>query len=204
MIDLRNMDNMELMKEFPDKHFDLAIVDPPYGINVNQFNMGSRKTVEPDKKDGKNWDGAIPSPEYFVELMRVSKNQIIWGGNFFGLPANKHYVIWDKGESMYGRSFSECEYAWGSIDEFPRIFKQNPMQLDRIHICQKPVKLYKWILENYAKPTDKILDTHLGSGSIAIACHYFGCDLIGSELDPDYYAAMMKRFTQETSQMSFL
>ena len=196
MLDLRNMDCMELMRQYPDKHFDLAIVDPPYGIGVNSMNMGSRKTVTPTKK---SWDNAIPDSLYFSELFRVSKNQIIWGGNYFDLPKNQYFAIWDKGETMYGRDFAECEFAWVRTGG-TRIKKINPMQLDRFHPTQKPVALYRWLLSNYAKPGDLILDTHLGSGSIAIACHDLGFDLVGSELDADYFAAMNERISRHTAQ----
>lgn len=196
-MDLRNCDNMELMAEFPDNYFDLAIVDPPYGIDVNKMNMGGRKTVKPNKD--KTWDNGIPDCSYFKELFRVSKNQIIWGGNYFPLEQSQYFAIWDKGESMYGRSFAECEYAWVRSGG-TRIKKINPMQLGRFHPTQKPVDLYKWLLQSYAKEGDKILDTHLGSGSIAIACHYMGFDLTGCELDKDYFEAMNKRIKLETAQ----
>ena len=110
--------------------------------------------------------------------------------------------MWDKGESMYGRSFAECEQAWTSFDMSARIYKKSPNDNFRIHPTQKPVSLYRWILENYAKPGQRILDTHLGSGSSAIAAHYFGCDFVGTELDPDYYAAAVKRFEAETAQIA--
>ena len=161
-VEMLNVDCMTFMATLPDKAFDLAIVDPPYGIGVNSMNMGSRKTVKPDSR---SWDDAPPPQEYFVELMRVSAEQIIWGGNYFPLRPSRCFVIWDKGESMYGRDFAECELAWVSFDKSARIYKQNPNQIDRIHPTQKPVKLYKWILTNYAKPGQRILDTHLGSGS---------------------------------------
>jgi len=200
MLDLRNMDCMELMAQYPDKHFELAIVDPPYGIDVNKMNMGSRKTVMPTKK---TWDSAVPDESYFIELFRISKNQIIWGGNYFNLPPNQYFAIWDKGETMYGRDFAECEFAWVRSGG-TRIKKINPMQLDRFHPTQKPVALYKWLLHNYAKKGDNVLDTHLGSGSIAIACHQMGFDLTGSELDKDYFAAMQKRIKYETAQLDLL
>jgi site-specific DNA-methyltransferase (adenine-specific) len=194
---LHNCDNMELMKGKPDKFFDLALVDPEYGIGVNKMNMGSRKTIRPDSR---TWDNSIPPPIYFQELMRVSKNQIIWGGNYFGLPASRCFIVWDKGESMYGRSFAECEQAWVSYDKSAKIYKINPNQLDRIHPTQKPVELYKRTLSDFAKPGDKILDTHLGSGSIAIACHDLGFDLTACEIDADYYEAAVKRYNTHKSQ----
>jgi site-specific DNA-methyltransferase (adenine-specific) len=196
-LDLRLMDNMELMREFPDKHFDLAVVDPPYGIGVNSMNMGSRKTVRPDKK---NWDDEIPTPEYFAELCRVSNKQIVWGGNYFPLPPSRCWCVWDKGESMYGRSFAEVELAWTSFDASARIFKMSPNQPDRFHPTAKPVALYRWIFANYAKPGMRVLDTHLGSGSIAIAAHYAGVHLTACEIDPDYYTAACDRIRRETMQ----
>lgn len=189
-ITVTNEDNMELMARYPDGYFDLAIVDPPYGVHVTKMNMGGRKTVKPDKS--KKWDENIPDERYFDELFRVSKNQIIWGGNYFGLPISQYYAIWDKGETMYGRDLAECEMAWirkGGT----RIYKINPNQIDRIHPTQKPISLYKWLLDRYAKPGDKILDTHLGSGSIAIACHDYGFELTACELDEDYYKASVER-----------
>ena len=192
-----NQDCLEAMKEMKDNEYDLAIVDPPYGIDVTKMNMGGRKRNELDKK--KNWDNSIPNKEYFKELFRVSKNQIIWGGNYFKLPCSQYFCVWDKGETMYGRSFAEAEYAWVSKGG-TRIYKKNPNQLDRIHPTQKPVKLYEWLLMNYAKEGDKILDTHLGSGSIAIACHNLGYDLTGYEIDKDYYKAAKKRIEQHKQQ----
>jgi site-specific DNA-methyltransferase (adenine-specific) len=192
-------DCMDLMRRYPDKHFDLAIVDPPYGIGVNKMNMGGRQTVRPDKR---NWDDEIPPPEYFEALRRVSREQIIWGGNYFPLRPTRGWAIWDKAESMYGRDFAEAELAWLSMDTVVRIFKMGPNQPDRIHPTQKPVALYRWLLENYAKPGQRILDTHLGSGSHAIAAHYFGARLTACEIDPDYYAAAMARIKRETAQQT--
>ena len=199
LLDIRHADCMEMMREFPDKHFDLAIVDPPYGIGVNSMNMGSRKTVRPDAK---KWDDAIPNSAYFTELSRVASCRVIWGGNYFPLPSSRGWVVWDKGETMYGRGFAECELAWMSMDTSARIYKQNPVQLDRFHPTQKPVALYRWLLANYAKPGDTILDTHLGSGSIAIACHYAGHHLTACELDADYYKAACERIDRETRQQT--
>jgi site-specific DNA-methyltransferase (adenine-specific) len=194
---LYNMDCMELLKATPDKFYDLAITDPPYGIGVNQMNMGSRKTVKPtDKK----WDENVPTQEYFNELSRCSKKMIIWGGNYFDLPPSQYFAIWDKGETMYGRDFAEMEYAWVSAGG-TRIFKLNPVQLDRFHPTQKPIKLYEWLLTNYAKQGDKILDTHLGSGSHAIACNNLGFELTACELDKDYFDASVKRITQANQQL---
>jgi site-specific DNA-methyltransferase (adenine-specific) len=196
MINLHNTDCMEFMRNVPDKYYDLAIVDPPYGIGVNQMNMGSRKTVKPTNK---TWDNCIPSAEYFNHLFRVSSNQIIWGGNYFDLPRSQYFCIWDKGETMYGRDFAECEFAWVSSGG-TRIYKKTPNQLDRIHPTQKPVALYKWLLDKYAKQGDKILDTHGGSMSIAIACHDYGFDLDLCELDKDYFEAGKKRLENHMLQ----
>lgn len=198
MIELYNEDCMMTMARYPNKHFDLAIVDPPYGIDVNKMNMGSRKTVRPSEK---KWDSAIPEDKYFNELFRVSKNQVIWGGNYFPLPCSQYFSIWDKGETMYGRDFAEAEYAWVSSGG-TRIFKSSPNQLDRIHPTQKPVSLYKWLLKNYAKEGDKILDTHGGSMSIALACHDYKFDLVLSELDKDYFEAGKKRLDNHMAQTS--
>lgn len=194
-----NRDCMEGMKQIPDKYFDLAIVDPPYGIDVNKMNMGSRENVKPSNKE---WDKEVPNKEYFKELFRVSKNQIIWGGNYFELRPSRGFVIWDKGESMYGRSFSECEFAWLSQDVSARIYKLNPNQKNRFHPTQKPVALYKWLLKNYAKPGDKILDTHVGSASSLIACHDLGFEYLGFELDPDYYRMATERLETHKSQLN--
>ena len=200
MIELLQGDCMDYMRDLEDNAFDLAIVDPPYGIDVTKMNMGSRKTVKPDKN--KKWDSAVPTIEYFDELFRVSKNQIIWGGNYFGLPPSQYFAVWDKGETMYGRDFAECELAWVRKGG-TRIFKNSPNDKFRIHPTQKPVKLYQWLLDKYAKPTDRILDTHLGSASSAIAAHYFGCDFVGIELDEDYYKAAKNRFELATAQEGF-
>lgn len=196
-IKITNEDNMELMARYPDNYFDLAIVDPPYGIDVTKMNMGSRKRAEQDKK--KNWDNAVPDQDYFKELFRVSKNQIIWGGNYFDLPCSQYFCIWDKGETMYGRDFAEAEYAWVRKGG-TRIYKKSPNQLDRIHPTQKHVSLYEFCIMNYAKEGDKILDTHLGSGSIAIACHNLGYDLTACELDKEYYDKAIQRIKNHVSQ----
>ena len=198
-INMMNGDCMEYMASLPDNAYDLAIVDPPYGIGVTGECMGGRQTIKPDKS--KDWDSSAPTKEYFSELFRVSSNQIIWGGNYFEIPPSRYFTIWDKGETMYGRDFAEAEYAWVRKGG-TRIFKLSPNQVSRIHPTQKPVALYKWLLKNYAKPGDKILDTHGGSGSICIACHDMGFDLDWMELDEDYYNAAMKRFNAHTAQGS--
>ena len=196
-IELIHGDCMDYMRHLPDNAFELAIVDPPYGIDVTKMNMGGRKTIAPDKS--KSWDKCVPGKDYFDELFRLARNQIIWGGNYFDLPSSQYFAIWDKGETMYGRDFAECEYAWIRSGG-TRIFKNSPNQLARIHPTQKPVKLYEWLLANYAKEGDRILDTHLGSGSSAIAAHYAGHDFVGIELDEDYYKAACERFGRETAQ----
>lgn len=197
-MNITNEDNMELMARYEDNHFDLAIVDPPYGIDITKMEMGGRKRNKKDKE--KNWDNAVPTKEYFEELFRVSKNQIIWGGNYFELPCSQYFCIWDKGETMYGRDFAEAEFAWVRKGG-TRIYKKNPNQLNRIHPTQKHVSLYEFCLMNYAKEGDKILDTHLGSGSIALACHNLGYDLTACELDKEYYDAAMKRLKEHQQQL---
>jgi site-specific DNA-methyltransferase (adenine-specific) len=192
---ITNEDNMELMARYPDNYFDLAIVDPPYGIDRNGMNMGNSVF----NKDDKKWDNSIPTNEYFDELFRVSKNQIIWGGNYFPLPQSQYFAIWDKGETMYGRDFAECEFAWVKSGG-TRIYKKSPNQPERIHPTQKPVALYKWLLDKYAQQGDKILDTHLGSGSIAIACHDYGFDLTACELDKEYFDKAMQRINNHVAQ----
>ncbi len=197
-ITITNEDNIALMARYPDNYFDLAIVDPPYGINQTEMNMGGRKTVKPDKT--KKWDVSIPPAEYFEELFRISKNQIIWGGNYFPLPNSQYFAIWDKGETMYGRDFAECEMAWVRKGG-TRIYKNSPNQPIRIHPTQKPEQLYKFCLDKYAKQGDKILDTHLGSGSIAIACHDYGFELTACELDTEYYDKAIERIKNHVSQL---
>ena len=206
-LDLRLSDCMELMAQYPDKHFDLAIVDPPYGINVGKMNLGIGKgkacpKIENRKWKPKSWDDAPPDQAYFDELFRVSKRQVIWGGNYFTLPPSQYFAIWDKGDGMRGRSFAEGEFAWVS-DGGTRIKTINPVDKDRIHPTQKPVKLYEWLLANYAKPGMRVLDTHLGSGSIAIACHYAGHHLTACEIDAEYYAQAVERIDRETAQRDF-
>ena len=191
------MDCMEGMKEFPDKYFDLAIVDPPYGIGAGdiKFKNGTSATEKPYFRDS-DWDKKIPPPEYFTELERVSDNQIIWGGNYFldDLYSTRCYIIWDK--TIHGNSYADCELAWTSFDNVARIFPLNMVYVTkdgRIHPTQKPIQLYKWILRNYAKPDMKILDTHVGSASSIIAFLDYGCEWIGFEIDPDYHKAASKR-----------
>jgi len=200
MINLINADCMEVMKDFKDNEFDLAIVDPPYGININH-NMGRRKGQKPSKHKKVVWDNKIPSKLYFIELLRISKNQIIWGGNYFAnlLPNSPCWLMWDKGFSEEV-TFAQYEMAWTSFFSSAKKYDKTPNQLDKIHPTQKPIKLYEWILENYAKEGDKILDTHLGSGSIAIACHYAGHDLTGIEIDKEYFDSAKYRIDLMTKQ----
>lgn len=201
MIEMLHIDCMEYMATLPDKAFELAIVDPPYGIDRNGMEMGNSVF----NKDKKVWDKLIPNKEYFTELFRVSKNQIIWGGNYFELPVSRYFAIWDKGETMYGRDFAECEYAWVRSGKNLRIFKYYSAKVEpkgKIHPTQKPIALYKWLLHNYAKPGDRILDTHGGSRSLAIACHQMGFDHVSCELDKDYHDASVKRFKEQTAQLA--
>ena len=204
MIQITNEDNMELMKRYPDNYFDLAIVDPPYGININ-VSIGRRKG---DKKSNYHKfagnDSSIPSEEYFNELFRISKNQIIWGGNYMTdfLYPSSCWLLWDKGFSE-DVTFAQFELAWTSFKSSAKKYDFNAAaNRNRIHPTQKPVKLYEWLLMNYAKQGDKILDTHLGSGSIAIACHNLGFDLTACELDTEYYNNALKRLQQHQAQLT--
>ena len=200
-----NMDCVAGMREYPDKYFDLAIVDPPYGIGISgQKEKKQGKKSDRKYHEEKNWDLSIPEKEYFLELFRVSKNQIIWGANYFVehlFQGKKGWIVWDK--AQHGLTMSDCELAFSSFDFPTRIFKQNRvilLQEGTIHPTQKPIKLYEWLLMNYAKEGDKILDTHLGSGSSRIAAYRNGFDFIGFELDKDYYEAQEKRFKTELMQ----
>ena len=217
MINITNEDNMDLMSRYEDNYFDLAIVDPPYGIGISG-QKEVKKSRNQRKRSGsqnrkyhkeKKWDNTIPNKEYFKKLFRVSKNQIIWGANYFVKHLNKGtkgWVIWDKQQK--GLWSSDGELAYSSFDKPTRIFLQNRIILQQeggtIHPTQKPVKLYEWLLMNYAKEGDKILDTHLGSGSIAIACHNLGYDLTACELDKEYYEAAMKRIKEHQSQLRLI
>ena len=202
-----NMDCLEAMRQMPDNAFDLAVVDPPYGINVANFNMGAGtgkrcSKIENRQWSPKDWDSSPPSDEWFSELFRVSENQIIFGGNYFNLPPCKCFLIWDKGEGLYGRSFSECEFAWASLKDTARIFKYSPVDKLRFHPTQKPVALYRWIFQHYAKQGDKILDTHLGSGSSRIAAYDAGLDFVGYEIDKEYFDKQEERFEKHTAQQN--
>jgi site-specific DNA-methyltransferase (adenine-specific) len=203
-IEITNECNLELMKRYPDNYFDLAIVDPPYGIGID----GQKKSIKKGSQirkhhEFKGWDKAIPTEEYFNELKRVSKNQIIWGGNYFTeyLKPTKSWIFWYKGQQDL--TMSDGEMAWTSTNEVTRMFNLHRTHLWQEkpnHPTQKPIKLYKWILDKYAKQGDKILDTHLGSGSIAIACHDYGFNLTACELDKEYYDKAIQRIQNHVSQ----
>ena len=198
-------DNMELMSRYPDNYFDLAIVDPPYGISIN-MNMGLRKGKKKNHTV-KKWDDATPTQEYFNELKRVSKNQIIWGGNYFPLPLTKSWIFWDK-KVPKGVDFADGELAWTSFDktlvklDVPYSGFQGMDENGKIHPTQKPVKLYKNVLEKWGSEGMKILDTHLGSGSIAIACHDYKFELTACELDPEYFEKAKQRIINHVAQQS--
>lgn len=198
---ITNEDNMALMARYPDNYFELAIVDPPYGININE-SIGRRKGEKHSGYKKVEWDNEIPTKDYFDELFRVSKNQIIWGGNYFldYLSATPCFIMWDKGFSELV-TFAQFELAWTSFKTSSKKFNHSHIQNDKQHPTQKPVALYKWLLNKYAKQGDKILDTHLGSGSIAIACHDLGFDLTACELDTDYFNAAMKRIADHKKQI---
>ena len=186
---------MELMARYEDNYFDLAIVDPPYGIGI------SKNPVRQQHKK-KQWDNVIPNKDYFRELFRVSKNQIIWGGNYFDLPETQGFFIWDK-KQPHDFSLAMCEYAWSSLQKPAKMWSLSVLkERGKIHPTQKPVELYEWLLMNNAKEGDKILDTHLGSGSIALACHNLNFDLTACELDTEYYNAAMKRLKQHQQQLT--
>ena len=200
-------DCTKALKRFSDNFFDVAIVDPPYGIDVANMNMGAGKgkrcsKLQNRKWKPKDWDNGIPDEEYFKQLFRVSKNQIVWGGNYFidYLPPSQYFAIWDKGEGLYGRSFAECEYAWVRSGG-TRIRKINPVQKERIHPTQKPVELYDWLIDAYCADANLILDTHVGSGSSRIAAAKAGKQFIGFEIDKEYYEKQEKRFNDWNSQL---
>lgn len=196
-----NMDCMEYMQTLPDKAFDLAVADPPYGININH-NIGRRKGDKPSKYKRVTWDSMPPSKEYFDELFRVSHNQIVWGANYFSMPATKCFIVWRKPQISEDVSFSMVEYAWTSFEQTSKEWVGMSAEPDRIHPTQKPIALYSWIFSRYAKPGDKILDTHLGSGSSRIAAYDAGLDFVGCEIDPDYFAAQEARYQAHVAQMS--
>lgn len=211
-----NADCMEYLKEFPDNYFDLSIVDPPYG-GVTQGGYTSNKMGGGVAKNRNDyhlgvWQYGRPSDDYFKELLRVSKNQIIWGGNYYAslLPDSQGWIVWDK-EKPEGVSFADAELAWTSFDVATRIFKfawNGMLQGDmknkeaKIHPTQKPVRLYEWCLSRYAKDGDTILDTHVGSGSSLIACHETDHKYIGFEIDPVYYEKAKQRIDEASSQVN--
>jgi site-specific DNA-methyltransferase (adenine-specific) len=202
---------MELMARYEDNYFDLAIVDPPYGVSYARGKNGFGVNENRPKLEDVKWDKETPNQEYFTELQRVSKNQIIWGGNYFTdkIRVSKSWIVWDKICQTENKSvFADGELAWTSFRKVVKMFKQRQLGFItdtkdniRIHPTQKPSELYEWLLMNYAKDGDKILDTHLGSGSIAIACHNLGFDLTACELDKDYYNAAMKRLNNHKNQI---
>ena len=226
-VELACEDCMKLMARYPDKHFDLAITDPPYGggnhetLNYKcpmKFGERFKKYKEFKKKrssirtgggwsnkygDGINgWDKA-PPPEYFQELFRVSEYQIIWGGNYFGLPASRNFIVWRKKTISENFSMAMAELAWTNIKGNAKVFEYQPQDLDRFHPTQKPIALYKWLLLNYAKPGMKILDTHFGSGTSAVACLDMGYSLTACEIDKDYFEAAVKRLRLFAAQGTF-
>ena len=216
-IEITNEDNMELMKRYPDKYFSLALIDPPYGINMDGGKIGGNNCGNAKDYAKKDWDKEPPSLEYFNELMRVSKNQIIWGANHFisRMPFDSScWIVWDKDNSG---NFADCELAWTSFNTAVRKYKfrwngmlqQNMKDKEfRIHPTQKPVALYAWILKNYAKQGDKILDTHFGSGSIACAVHKaniidkMNLSLVACELDKDYFESSIQRVKEALQTQS--
>ena len=231
---LYHADCMELMRQYPDKHFDLAIVDPPYGINAPSMSMGQNlsrndgfsrgeSTAVKAKKGRLNsgsgklknrllntsdidWDDEVPPPEYFAELFRVSKNQIIFGGNYFDLPPTRCVVCWDKCQPW--ENFSQWEMAWTSFDKPAALFSYSNTgganSETKIHPTQKPIKLYEWALMKFAKDGDLILDTHLGSGSIAVASNNLGFEIVASELKQSYFENAVKRIDSASKQTSLL
>ena len=221
-----NMDCMEAMKEFHDKFFDLAVVDPPYGIGADNFKNGAGASKDGGKLystavkmknrlnqgSGKlknrllnqpdcSWDSEPPKKEYFDELFRVCQNCIIWGGNYFNLPPTRGIIVWDKVQPW--ENFSQVELAWTSFDRPAALFKMCNTMPGKIHPTQKPVELYSWIFQKYAKTGMKILDTHLGSGSSRIAAYDAGLEFYGYEINKIYFDLQEERFEKHTSQMNF-
>jgi len=199
-------DCVKALKRFNDNHFDLAIVDPPYGLGMGTVSIPSEKNTNSQQKfykdlKSKRWDDNTPNKEYFDELKRVSKNQIVWGGNYMAehLGNTKCIIIWDK--MTYIPTMSQFEFAFCSFNKHPKMVKVNSTDIDRMHPTQKPVKLYDWLLHNYAKPNDLILDTHLGSGSSRIAAYKGGFNFVGFEIDKEYYEKQEKRFNDFKSQL---
>jgi len=198
MIELLNCDCMEYMATVPDKYFDLAIVDPEFGIGIGK----SPRLVTDKGLKAKDWDNKPIDMKYFDEVFRTSKQQIIWGGNYYALPPTKHCIIWDK-KQPEKLSFGMFDFAWSSFEGANKIFRKSVQdEQNKIHPTQKPVALYEWLLTNYAKKGQKVFDSHLGSASSAIAAHYFGVDFVGCELDKDYFDAAKARFDMATKQLA--
>jgi len=193
------MDCMEGMREYPDGYFDIAVVDPPYGISVNH-NMGRRKGDKPSTYKKVDWDSSPPPAEYFLELFRVSKNQVIWGGNYFALPPSPCWLCWDKGFSE-DVSFASFELAWTSFTGASKRKCLSSVQNDRIHPTQKPIALYSWVLNMFAQRGDRVIDTHTGSASSLIACHRLGLEFVGFEIDGENHRAGYERLEQERAQV---
>ena len=208
-INLYQGDCMDLMKQYPDKYFDLAIVDPPYGLDFGTYNRTNKtatgERVKANKYHCSDWDKNTPHQSYFTELQRISKNQIIWGGNYFNLPPSRCFIFWYKHQPV--NNFSDGEFAWTSFNKPAKCFDYPyygniNSEKDRIHPTQKPVQLYKWLLQKYAKEGDKILDTHFGSLSIGIACHDLHFELTASELDKEYYELGKNRLMWHQKQLN--
>ncbi len=198
-IKLHNCDCMELMAKTPDKYYSLALVDPPYGLPKDAVHGRGKLKNRAINTMNMKWDVA-PNDDYFRELFRISKNQIIWGGNYFTLPPSRCILCWDKCQPW--ENFSQIELAWTSFNYPAQIFKFDNRTGDKIHPTQKPVQLYKWILQKYAKEGDKILDTHFGSLSIGVACHDLHFDLTACELDKEYYESAKKRLIWHQKQLN--
>ena len=215
MIDLKLGNCMDIMRNYEDNYFELCIADPPYGLGFGEFNRTNKarngERYKANKYKNALWDNGIPDDDYFKELQRVSENQIIWGGNYFPyLWKNgcKGFIFWHKGNPV--PNFADGELAYTSFDKVARQFdykyygnlEGNTNASEKIHPTQKPIALYRWLLDNYAEKGQRILDTHGGSMSSAIAAHYFGCDMVVCEIDEDYYKAGCERFERETKQLA--
>lgn len=211
-MNILNIDCNLFLPTQPDKFYDIGIVDPPYGLNFGKFNRTNKdkdgKRYKANKYENGDWDSEVPEPEYFEQLFRVCKDVIIWGGNYFPLPPHRCFVFWYKQNPV--PNFSDGEYAFTTFDRpalcadfrYYGSLQGRGSSEEKIHPTQKPVELYSWLLEKFATPGMKILDTHLGSGSIAIACNTFGVDLTATEINPVYYAAALKRISLKTQQQT--
>ena len=197
-ISLIHGDSLQALRSYGNNHFDIAIVDPPYGIG-DKFKGGKTGKMNFNEVVEKDWD-KVPPMEYWQELMRVSKNQIIWGGNYFPLPPTRCFIVWDK-QISEDFSLAMAELAWTSFDKLAKIFKMPTPKDGKIHPTQKPIALYAWIFDNYAKPGDKIFDSHMGSQSSRIAAYDLGFDYWGCELDTDYFNDGCNRFNNHISQL---